>query len=60
MKQFNNIASLNISETSRTEVEQTNEFSFALEFINKDMYHQIETKRGEVAYLLSQRIKSLI
>lgn len=50
---------LNISEGSLTEVEGALELSIALEFLKLDEYEKIETKRGEVAYLLNQLIKSL-
>lgn len=50
---------LNISEASLAEVEGALELSLALGFLTEKQYEEVEMKRGEVAYLLSQLIKSL-
>lgn len=50
---------LNTSDASLAEVEGALELSLELHFIGQAEYEKIETKRGEVAFLLSKLIQSL-
>ncbi len=50
---------LNISISSLVEIEAAWELSLDLGFINQAIYEEVETKRGEVNFLLDKFIKSL-
>ncbi len=50
---------LNNADSSLSEVEAALELSLDLNFLDEKSYEVLESKRGEVGYLLSQLIKSL-